>query len=386
MSARLDFEFEHVLGSWLDHCAESLSLHLAAPLDGAPDAARSAGAADAVSLLAAHDGTGMLMVAAAAASSHAPAESPGALDAGWLAAARGTAERLRGIVADSAEKARETLRVLLVRLRRLRPLPPRFVAASAGTSDGSGGSDAPLAGLPATTAILVTPDLARQARAAVIAWMLFDVFLQALPLIVVPWCIATRDFAALVERSLPWEYALGWCDALVASWAPLFAAVDRAAGQRVANIGRQRSASVALDQSSAADTAARRRADDAAAMTRDASAAELAELERLAQRLVAALHRHRPSDGRSAVVKLEGAAALKREAALQLGAAAALMRGVGNTADTAVDVDADYEPTYIAGATMGALVKSEPVAAPAPGAATDAAGGGARREARKRPR
>ena len=26
MSSRLDFEFEQVLGSWLDHCTESLSL------------------------------------------------------------------------------------------------------------------------------------------------------------------------------------------------------------------------------------------------------------------------------------------------------------------------------------------------------------------------
>ena len=108
----------------------------------------------------------------------------------------------------------------------------------------------------------------------------------------------------------------------------------------------------------------------------------MAELQALAQRLVAALHRHTPSDGRTAHVKLE--AGVKQEAAAQL-------RRFGKTVDTALDVDDEYAPTYVAGAQMGSLVKDEPPHQQRMNAGVDGAaaaqggGGGGRREPRKRP-
>ena len=368
MSA-LDFEFEQVLGSWLDHCAESLAVQSA---DLAEQHRQGAAViAQQLQQLQQQRPPSDDAAAAAAAPTATLADlerSRAALDGAlqsqqrllWSETARATVERFRGMIVDNMERLREIFRVALQRLKRHAP----SAAATATTANNS-----------------------NNAAQIKFAWLAFDALLQTVPLVVVPWCVACRDFGALVERHMPWEAECAWCDAVTASWAPLFAATDRYFGDKLAALTRQRRTTVMVALNLAAEAAERKRQDDADAATRAASQREMAELHALTQRLVVALHKHNPVERRGATVKLE--AGVKLEAAHQLLAAAQQLRGVGDRPEQALDVDSEYVPTYVAGAQMGTLVKSESNAFAAGGF-----GGGdgaaalpnARREPRRRPR
>lgn len=425
--SRLDFEFEQVLGSWLDHCSESLSLLTTSP-------------STTIELLQRNDQTGMLLENVFANDDNEDND-----DTFWFETATETIEKFKSMIPDNMEKMREMFRVLLIRLRDTSAnaqvvaailshqqqekmnldsdeafdydkisnknngannkllekqacdvmlfLPKRFSGVSSTSSQSKSNSfskkTSPSATNKTFSLLTITAPIAQHVRRRLFFWMLFDSLLQTFPLVTCQWCMQTKDFLFLVEHSLPWEYACKWCDKTVSEkWVPLFKNFTPSSSNsslitsssssgstnfagRLETIARQRRTTVIVAQNLAAEQIQKKRQAEHEAAQRDASRHELNELYELTQRLIGALNRHKPSDGRLAIVKLEKNAnnnnngdddnddydpfRVKQEMQMQLQAAALDFKDFGNTKDDAFDVDEEYEPSYVQGAEMGTL-------------------------------
>ena len=436
MSSNLDFEFEQVLGSWLDHCSESLSLQQQQQQQQENES--SSNSITTLELLQQNDNTGMLLITSSfltrmknsnvyedkediALTSNENNTSTNSDDSSWLLSTRSTIDRFKSMIPDNMEKLREIFKVIFSRLRDSTSqatqqflkrqqqqntnyqhennninddaaapttsfLPKRFFGMSSSSSSSTAAKNNKNNNInkqqqDVPTVLEPSTELAHLIRRAIFYWLIFDTLLQTFPLVACQWCIQCRDvFLTLVEHALPWEYACEWCEFTVLhSWLPLFRNFSSSFGDcasRLEAIALQKRASVALAQSRSAEQAKKRRQEIDESKIRDASTQEMRDLHELTQRLLSALNRHKPNDGRLAVVKLENIMngnnndnendendlfRVKKEnfhvESIKMKAQALQFKNVGNTSDAAWDVDEEYEPGYVAGAQMGTLKK-----------------------------
>jgi hypothetical protein len=242
-SNNLDIEFEQVLGSWLDHCSESLSLQ--------DRSSPNENETRALQLLKKKENTGMLLLSPT--SSSQIKESDAALknnneeeeeddddddddddDSSWLSSTRPTLDRFKSMIPDNMEKLREMFKVVFLRLRfssiratrqfldqniqvalnnnlehendedialkssksenndSLIFFPKRFLLSNSNSSSST---------IPTLEPSL---ELSQLIRRSLFFWLVFDTLLQTFPLVICQWSQECKnEFFNLIEFGLP---------------------------------------------------------------------------------------------------------------------------------------------------------------------------------------
>lgn len=214
-------------------------------------------------------------------------------------------------------------------------------------------------------------------RNAFVPLFVFDRVLKDNPVLYCP--LAEKRIVDWVRSVIPWTTRKPWCRELADSWAKCFASCNRAVSAQISSLSSQLYGSMtladALQESNLGEGSA---ADAGTSGKLFASRKEILEFDDLWLRLCGQVSSF--THGTSGRINVKIDPYIKAE---QDSEAQRLNRGLlashgpsrlGESVSTPFDVDEDYEPQYIAGATMKSLTGR-----------TDSKPGG-KRVARKRPR